>query len=100
MQIRNFHPQKSAADSALFSISSVIAPRTSIGLEHHLRKKLLLSELFLNSRATTTSLSEVVEFSLSNVTATLHSHAVYERAVRLKRSLNANTVRNLTDSER
>lgn len=47
MQIRNFHPQKSAADSALFSISSMIVPRTSIGLEHHLRKNYFLASFSL-----------------------------------------------------
>ena len=68
--------------------------------QHHLGTAVaLLVKLFLDSRRTTASLSQVIELGLTHVATTLHSNRLNEWTMKLEGSLNAYPMRHLSQGE-
>ena len=59
----------------------------------------LLVKLFLDSRRTTASLSQVIQLGLAHITTTLHGNRLNEWTMKLEGSLNTYAVRHLSQGE-
>ena len=59
----------------------------------------LLVELFLDSCRSAASLAQVIELGLTHVTTALHSNRLNEWTMKLEGSLNAYTMRHLSQRE-